>query len=71
MARAAPNFLHEARWRGRAISGDWLQVSAVADVIGGCGASGNGTRIGGPANREEFTQWQWLTVAAQAPNYPF
>ena len=34
------------------------------------GASGNGTSIGGPANWEEFTQWQWVTVKAEAPAYP-
>ncbi len=39
--------------------------------FGGFGASGNGTRIGGPANADEFTQWQWMTIQAQAPNYPF
>lgn len=39
--------------------------------FGGFGASGNGTRIGGPANVDEFTQWQWMTIQAQAPNYPF
>jgi ABC-type branched-chain amino acid transport systems, periplasmic component len=30
--------------------------------FGGTGASGNGTRIGGPANWEEFTNWQWVTI---------
>lgn len=39
--------------------------------FGGFGASGNGTRIGGLANIDEFTQWQWMTIQAQAPNYPF
>lgn len=39
--------------------------------FGGFGASGNGTRIGGPANVDEFTQWQWMTIKPQAPNYPF
>jgi benzaldehyde dehydrogenase (NAD) len=39
--------------------------------FGGRGASGNGTRIGGPANWEEFTQWQWLTIKDKAPTYPF
>lgn len=42
----------------------------VVNPFGGVGASGNGTSIGGPANWEEFTQWQWLTVKGQAPNYP-
>lgn len=38
--------------------------------MGGRGASGNGSRHGGPANWDEFTQWQWMTVRAQAPVYP-
>jgi benzaldehyde dehydrogenase (NAD) len=39
--------------------------------FGGRGASGNGTRVGGPANWEEFTQWQWVTVQDRAGAYPF
>jgi benzaldehyde dehydrogenase (NAD) len=39
--------------------------------FGGFGASGNATRIGGPANPDEFTQWQWMTIQAEAPRYPF
>ncbi len=39
--------------------------------FGGRGASGNGTRVGGPANWEEFTQWQWVTVNDEPPRYPF
>ncbi len=42
----------------------------VVNPFGGVGASGNGTSIGGPANWEEFTQWQWVTVKAEAPAYP-
>jgi len=38
--------------------------------MGGRGASGNGSRHGGPANWDEFTQWQWMTVRRQAPLYP-
>ncbi|MBP8266729.1 MAG: benzaldehyde dehydrogenase [Zoogloea sp.] len=38
---------------------------------GGRGASGNGSRIGGPANWDEFTQWQWITVRDAPPSYPF
>ncbi|MDO5631823.1 MAG: benzaldehyde dehydrogenase [Paracoccus sp. (in: a-proteobacteria)] len=67
---------------GRAMAmGDQLRVgllhindSTVNDEVinpfGGVGASGNGTSIGGPANWEEFTQWQWVTVKAEAPAYP-
>ncbi len=39
--------------------------------FGGTGASGNGTRIGGPANWEEFTHWQWLTIKERPNPYPF
>jgi benzaldehyde dehydrogenase (NAD) len=39
--------------------------------FGGNGASGNGTRIGGPANWEEFTQWQWVTIKEKPSAYPF
>lgn len=42
----------------------------VVNPFGGVGASGNGASIGGPANWEEFTQWQWVTVKAEAPAYP-
>jgi benzaldehyde dehydrogenase (NAD) len=42
----------------------------VVNPFGGVGASGNGTSIGGPANWEEFTQWQWMTVKGVAPRYP-
>jgi benzaldehyde dehydrogenase (NAD) len=39
--------------------------------FGGRGASGNGTRVGGPASWEEFTQWQWVTIQDAATPYPF
>ena len=39
--------------------------------FGGSGASGNGTRIGGPANWDEFTQWQWMTIKERPSPYPF
>lgn len=39
--------------------------------FGGRGASGNGGRHGGPANWEEFTQWQWITIREDAHAYPF
>jgi benzaldehyde dehydrogenase (NAD) len=39
--------------------------------FGGRGASGNGTRIGGPANWEAFTEWQWVTIKDRPPTYPF
>lgn len=38
--------------------------------MGGRGSSGNGSRHGGPANWDEFTQWQWVTVRNTPPAYP-
>lgn len=43
----------------------------VVNPFGGVGASGNGTSIGGPANWEAFTHWQWITVKSAPPAYPF
>ncbi|KQU86376.1 benzaldehyde dehydrogenase [Ensifer sp. Root31] len=42
----------------------------VVNPIGGRGASGNGSRIGGPANWEEFCEWLWVTIRDEAPRYP-
>lgn len=39
--------------------------------FGGRGQSGNGTRMGGPADIEEFTQWMWVSVKEEATAYPF
>jgi benzaldehyde dehydrogenase (NAD) len=43
----------------------------VVNPFGGRGKSGNGTNIGGPANWEEFTQWQWVTIRDRPTRYPF
>lgn len=43
----------------------------VTNPFGGVGASGNGSAIGGPANWEEFTHWQWVTIKTAPPAYPF
>ena len=39
--------------------------------FGGMGASGNGGRFGGPANWDEFTQWQWVTVRDEPRSFPY
>jgi benzaldehyde dehydrogenase (NAD) len=39
--------------------------------FGGVRSSGNGTRLGGDANIEAFTDTQWLTIRADVPAYPF
>jgi benzaldehyde dehydrogenase (NAD) len=42
----------------------------VVNPFGGVGASGNGTSLGGEANWEQFTHWQWVTLRSSAPAYP-
>jgi benzaldehyde dehydrogenase (NAD) len=39
--------------------------------FGGMGSSGNGSRFGGAANLDEFTEWQWVTVRDEPPSFPF
>ncbi|BFM50527.1 benzaldehyde dehydrogenase [Marinomonas sp. THO17] len=39
--------------------------------FGGCGASGNGSAVCGPADWDLYTHWQWMTVKASATPYPF
>lgn len=42
-----------------------------SNPFGGCGCSGNGGNIGGPANWENFSQYRWVTVQGSAHPYPF
>jgi benzaldehyde dehydrogenase (NAD) len=39
--------------------------------FGGCGASGNGSAVCGPADWDLYTHWQWVTVKQAATPYPF
>jgi benzaldehyde dehydrogenase (NAD) len=39
--------------------------------MGGFGQSGNGSRFGSLTNRDEFTEWQWLTASATPTQYRF
>jgi benzaldehyde dehydrogenase (NAD) len=39
--------------------------------FGGMGDSGNGSRYGGQATIDTFTEWQWVTVRDQPPSFPF
>jgi benzaldehyde dehydrogenase (NAD) len=50
---------------------DQTVADEVVNPFGGRGASGNGTRVGGPANWEEFSTWQWVTIKDTPPQYPF
>ena len=38
--------------------------------FGGMGLSGNGSRFGGEANVEAFTEWQWITVRDEPKSFP-
>jgi benzaldehyde dehydrogenase (NAD) len=39
--------------------------------FGGTGHSGNGSRVGGLANLDAFTETQWVTAQSEMPTYPF
>ena len=39
--------------------------------FGGTGNSGNGSRMGGLANLDAYTETQWVTAQADLPTYPF
>ena len=45
------------------INGDTINDAAHVPM-GGMGASGNGGRYGGHWNLDEFTYWQWVTIAS-------
>lgn len=39
--------------------------------FGGPGLGGNGSAVGGPADIDEYTRWQWLTLKGALPAFPF
>ncbi|MCC4585751.1 benzaldehyde dehydrogenase [Xanthomonas sp. NCPPB 1067] len=50
---------------------DQTVADEVVNPFGGTGASGNGTSVCGPADWEQYTHWQWLTIKSEVPQYPF
>jgi benzaldehyde dehydrogenase (NAD) len=52
------------------INDQTVDDEAVAP-FGGVAASGNGSRVGGRANLEAFTETQWVTMQADPARYPF
>ncbi|SFV05591.1 aldehyde dehydrogenase family protein [Pseudoduganella namucuonensis] len=56
---------------GHAHVNDQTVLAEAHAPFGGSGSSGNGGRHGGPADWDEFSQWQWLTIKSEAPQYPF
>ncbi|KAA6170486.1 aldehyde dehydrogenase family protein [Pseudomonas veronii] len=50
---------------------DQTVADECINPFGGRGASGNGGSVGGPADWDEYSQWQWVTVKNTPPTYPF
>ena len=50
---------------------DQTVADDCVNPFGGRGCSGNGGRVGGPSDIDEFTQWQWVTVQDTPNRYPF
>lgn len=50
---------------------DQTVADECVNPFGGRGSSGNAGSVGGPADWDEYTQWQWVTVKDTAPRYPF
>ncbi len=50
---------------------DQTVADECVNPFGGCGDSGNGGAVGGPADWDEFSHWQWVTVKREPPRYPF
>ena len=50
---------------------DQTVADECVNPFGGRGASGNGGSVGGPADWDEYSQWQWVTVKNMPPSYPF
>ncbi len=50
---------------------DQTVADECINPFGGRGSSGNAGSVGGPADWDEYTQWQWVTVKDTAPRYPF
>jgi benzaldehyde dehydrogenase (NAD) len=39
--------------------------------FGGPGVAGAGSSVGGPADLDEYSTWQWITIKDTPPTYPF
>ncbi|MBN2715472.1 MAG: benzaldehyde dehydrogenase [Deltaproteobacteria bacterium] len=50
---------------------DQTVVDECVNPFGGCGISGNGSNVCGPADWETYTHWQWVTIKDEPPAYPF
>ena len=50
---------------------DQTVCDECTNPFGGPGIGGNGGSVGGPADIDEYTQWQWITVKDAPPAFPF
>lgn len=50
---------------------DQTVCDECTNPFGGPGIGGNGGSVGGPADIDEYTQWQWITVKDTPPPFPF
>ena len=50
---------------------DQTVCDECTNPFGGPGIGGNGGSVGGPADIDEYTQWQWITVKDAPPPFPF
>lgn len=70
------NAMRGYEWAGRIHSGmvhvnDQTVNNEFQVPFGGMGASGYGGRYGGPANFDEFTERQWVSLMNDPVQYPF
>lgn len=56
---------------GKVHINDQTVADEAVAPFGGVGVSGDGSRLGGRANLEAFTELQWLTLQGEIPGYPF
>jgi benzaldehyde dehydrogenase (NAD) len=50
---------------------DQTVCDECTNPFGGPGIGGNGGSVGGPADLDEYTRWQWLTIKDAPPGFPF
>jgi benzaldehyde dehydrogenase (NAD) len=50
---------------------DQTVCDECTNPFGGPGIGGNGGSVGGPADIDEYTRWQWLTIKDAPPAFPF
>lgn len=71
------NNLSRAKAIGEALHVGLLHINdqtvndECVNPFGGCGQSGNGSAVSGPADMDLYTHWQWVTIKSTAQMKPF